>query len=364
MLIPKWGSAHRATRRARRSRLARAEAAGASATLTTNQPSGMSSPSLPAARLRSTRERPLRRRPGELRAHRLARPAGSGSTRSDRRGGARPAARAGPRAPLPRGLAGGRGHVPVVPRHDQLRLGVVPHPAQAPRRIRLLHRGVGAGRPVCSPRGVDTRRAGRPGRARRGGVLASRPITSSWRSTPGRSTTSPSSWGTAARSTWSTPRDRSAERSRRGAHRHALLPRRGLSYKRACDHPERDLALAGVAEWDDLFGSPRSSPTTSSPTCCGSTGCCATARAGPHDRLRGAAPAGRAGARNPGLRRARVRAHRRRAGGGRPDARPLAVAAAALPNTRRARATARAPSSTDATPRTISLSASTFPLSP
>ena len=82
------------------------------------------------------------------------------------------------------------------------------------------------------------------------GCRASRPITSSWRSTPGRSTTSPPSWGTAARSTWSTPRTaRRSASPRRSPTCPSSATRASTS---APQITPSDLALAGVAEWDDL----------------------------------------------------------------------------------------------------------------
>ena len=74
-----------------------------------------------------------------------------------------------------------------------------------------------------------------------------------------------------------------------------------------------DLTLAGVASSPISTGS-RFSPTTSSRTCCGWTASSSTTRSGRADRLGRAVAAGAARARDPGLRRPRLRGDRLRAG--------------------------------------------------
>ena len=181
-----------------------------------------------------------------------ARAVGGDRPRPRRRDRARPAARARPRAPLPRGLARGRGDVHAHPRRDQLRLGLVPHAAQAAGVLGLLHGGVGAGGPLPLERAVVAggtagarRRARWPRCWARSRPRADGPVRA------GAATTSAPSSASARRST-SWPR-RTARPSGSPSSSPAGMPffdDRGF-YKRA-QITANDLTLAGVAEFDDL----------------------------------------------------------------------------------------------------------------
>ena len=109
---------------------------------------------------------PPGRRARLVRADRRRRALGDDRPRRARRRAARPAAGARPGPPPPRRLARGRRHLPAHARRGQLRLGLVSDAAQAPGLVGLLHRRLGAGRPLPRPRPVDTRAAAHD-RARR-----------------------------------------------------------------------------------------------------------------------------------------------------------------------------------------------------
>ena len=85
-----------------------------------------------------------RARQGALRGRCGVRAARVDRPRRGRPDRARAAARPRPRAPLPRGLARGRGDVHAHPRRDQLRLGLVPDAAQAARAAPATTRSRGA----------------------------------------------------------------------------------------------------------------------------------------------------------------------------------------------------------------------------
>ncbi len=252
-----------------------------------------------------------------------------------------------PEAPLPGGKPGGGVRLPADPRRHQLRLGLVPHPAQASRLLGLLHRGLGAGRPLPIRGPLVTGRAA-PAERRRGGGGA-------------RPGAGPRADGAVRRGA-ARPRPlpglsragrRRGRRRRlgRGARRRSW--RRGMPffddpgfYKRAQIMPN-DLALAGVAEFSDLDqltifadnlvphvlrvdGVLRYDPELAA-----------------HIDAGELLPPGRAGARDPRLRRARLRADRGGAGSERAARSTSGCGTAARRRaTRRCRATARAPSST------------------
>ena len=96
---------------------------------------------------------------GPLGAHRPRRARGSRPRRSS-------AAR--PPAPLPGRSSCRCRRLPPSPRRDQLRLGLVPHPAQAHGLLGLLHRRVEPRRPLARRRRLDRRAAARDA-LRRGG---------------------------------------------------------------------------------------------------------------------------------------------------------------------------------------------------
>ena len=154
---------------------------------------------------------------------------------------------------LPRGQRGGRRDVPRLPRHDQLRLGLVPDAAQAAGHVRLLHDGHGAGRALPGPRGRGAPPSCARCAPRRSPTRSARPATtSSWRCTPRRCASSAAASASAATLEAGARGRRLGRAPRRGRSPRgmAMFDDRGF-YKRA-QIVAADLALAGVARFRDL----------------------------------------------------------------------------------------------------------------
>ena len=154
---------------------------------------------------------------------------------------ARAAARARPAAALPRRLARGGRQLPAHARRDQLRLRLVPHAAKAAGLLRLLHGGVGAGRPLPrrTARGRTEELQLLDGAARGRGARAGARPRADAALRRGAARPGPLPRRAAARSSWSQGACGSAEAlARRAAPRHAVLRRPRLLEARP-DRAER-----------------------------------------------------------------------------------------------------------------------------
>ena len=226
----------------------------------------------------------------------------STSTRSRRSTPGPSAAR--PPAPLPGGIRCRRRRLPPGPRRDQLRLGLVPDPEQAPRASRRATSPSRGTSPTASASRRPDERSLRAMHAARSPDLDQAATTSSWPLRPGAARARRASSASAARST-SSPAGGSASGSPRCSPGHDDVDDLGF-YKRA-QIAANDLALAGVASSttstpDDLRRQPRPPRPALRRR--------ARLRRGPGRTHRRRPPARRRRARDPRVRPPRLRAHR------------------------------------------------------